>query len=89
MDALKFPLLLALRHGACDAIKATISSVQDGVALPGHLPSRVAALAPVLKSVIDEPGALLAKATPENVRRNVDSLKTATPILSARSMRDA
>jgi carbonic anhydrase len=86
VDALKFPLLLVLRHEACGAIKATMSSVQDGVALPGHLPSLVAALAP---AVIDEPGDLLVKATRENVRRNVESLKTATPILSALSMRDA
>jgi carbonic anhydrase len=68
VDALKFPLLLVLRHEACGAIKATMSSVQDGVALPGHLPSLVAALAP---AVIDEPGDLLVKATRENVRRNV------------------
>jgi carbonic anhydrase len=31
VDALKFPLLLVLRHEACGAIKATMSSVQDGV----------------------------------------------------------
>ena len=60
-----------------------MSSVQDGVALPGHLPSLVAALAP---AVIDEPGDLLVKTTREAVRRNVESLKTATPILSALSI---
>jgi carbonic anhydrase len=85
VGALKFPLLLVLRHEACGTIKATMSSVQDGVALPGHLP----ALAPAVKSVVDEPGDLLVRATRENVRRNVASLKTATPILSALSMRDA
>ena len=69
VDALKFPLLLVLRHEACGAIKATMSSVQDGVARPDHLPSLVAALAP---AVIDEPGDLLVKATRENVRRNVE-----------------
>lgn len=56
------------------------------MARPDHLPSLVAALVP---AVIDEPGDLLVKATRENVRRNVGSLKTATPILSALSMRDA
>jgi carbonic anhydrase len=84
VDALKFPLLLVLRHEACGAIKATISSVQDGVALPGHLPSLVAALAPAVKSAVDEPGDLLVRATRENVRRNVESLKTATPISAPR-----
>jgi hypothetical protein len=67
------------------AARSRRASVQDGLALPGHFPSLVAALAP---AVIDEPGDLLVKATRENVRRNIESLKTATPIFSALSMRD-
>ncbi len=83
VDVLKTPLILVLGHDACGAIKATISSIQDKSTLPGHLPSLVAALAPAVEAVTNSSGDLLVNATNENVRRNVETLKTATPILSA------
>lgn len=83
VDVLKTPLILVLGHEACGAIKATISSIQDKSTLPGHLPSLVAALTPAVEAVANAPGDLLVNATEENVRRNVEALKTATPILSA------
>ncbi len=72
-----------LGHEACGAIKAAIGSIRDKSTLPGHLPSLVAALTPAVDAVANAPGDLLVNATNENVRRNVEALKTATPILSA------
>jgi carbonic anhydrase len=83
VDVLKTPLVMVLGHEACGAVKATIASVQEKLTLPGHLPSLVAALAPAVEAVANQPGDLLANATRENVRRNVEALKMATPIISA------
>jgi carbonic anhydrase len=83
VEVLKTPLLLVLGHDACGAVKSTISSIQDKTTLPGHLPSLVAALTPAVDAVSKLPGDLLENATKENVRRNVETLKTATPLLSA------
>jgi len=83
VDSLKTPLLMVLGHESCGAVKATISSVQDKLTLPGHLPALVAGIAPAVEAVANQPGDLLANAIRENVRRNVATLKTATPIISA------
>ena len=47
-----------------------------------HLPSLVAALDPAVKSVRGTAGDLLVNATKANVRRNVERMKTAAPILA-------
>lgn len=83
VEALKTPLIMVLGHDACGAVSATIASIKDKTTLPGHLPSLVASLAPAVNAVADLPGDLLENATRENVRRNMEALKTATPILSA------
>jgi len=83
VDELKTPLLMVLGHESCGAVKAAISAVVDKVALPGHLPALVAGVGPAVEAVMSQGGDLLANATRENVRRNVEILKTATPILSA------
>lgn len=83
VDALKAPLLMVLGHESCGAVKATISSIVDKITLPGHLPALVAGIGPAVEAVANQPGDLLVNATRENVRRNVEILKNATPILSA------
>jgi carbonic anhydrase len=83
VDVLKTPLILVLGHEACGAIKATISSIKDKSTLPGHLPSLVAALTPAVEAVTNAPGDLLVNATNENVRRNVEAIRSTAPILSA------
>jgi carbonic anhydrase len=83
VEVLKTPLLLVLGHEACGAVKSTISSIADNTTLPGHLPSLVAALTPAVKGVAGRPGDQLENATKENVRLNVEALKTAAPLLSA------
>ena len=80
---LNSPLILVLGHDSCGAVDATIKSLRDNTTLPGHLPSLVAALAPAVKAVADQPGDKLANATRRNVLDVVAKLKAATPILSA------
>jgi carbonic anhydrase len=80
---LNSPLVLVLGHESCGAVDAAIKSLKDNTTLPGHLPSLVAALAPAVKAVTDQPGDKLANATRRNVIDNVAKLKAATPILSA------
>jgi carbonic anhydrase len=80
---LKAPLIMVLGHEACGAVKATISSIKTETTLPGHLPALVKSLAPAVTAVLDKGGDVLENAIEENVRRNVETLKSATPILSA------
>src|ERR1700759_4799611 len=47
---LAVPLILVLGHDACGAVDATIKSLKDNKALPGHMPSLVAGLAPSIKA---------------------------------------
>jgi carbonic anhydrase len=78
-------LILVLGHSSCGAIRATIDVVENGTELPGHLPGLAEALRPgVEKAIADKPAEddLLAAATIENVRVNVETLKTSTPILA-------
>ncbi|RTL81282.1 MAG: carbonic anhydrase [Hyphomicrobiales bacterium] len=83
VEVLKTPLLLVLDHESCGAVKSAISSIADKTTLPGHLPYLVTALTPAVKAVSGRPGDELENATKENVRLGVESLKTATPLLSA------
>ena len=80
---LNSPLILVLGHESCGAVDATIKSLKDNTTLPGHLPSLVAALAPAVKAVADQPGDKLVNATRRNVLDTIAKLKAATPILSA------
>jgi len=80
---LGIPLIMVLGHSGCGAVDATIKVVQDGITLPGHLPGLVAALKPGIETAIGrKPADLLAEATIENVRHNVERLKSAQPIVS-------
>lgn len=83
VEVLKTPLLVVLGHDACGAVTSTIRFLRDKTTLPGHLPSLVAGLAPAVTAASSLPGDLLENATKENVRRSVETLKTATPLLSA------
>ena len=83
--AVKFlgaPLLVVLGHEKCGAVDAAIKTVKDGAELPGHLPQLVEHIRPAVQAALSEPGPLLDNAIRENVRLNVENLKTATPIIS-------
>jgi carbonic anhydrase len=83
VEVLKAPLLLVLGHDSCGAVKSTITSIQDKTTLPGHLPSLVAALTPAVETSAAQPGDKLENAIRENVRLTVETLRSATPLLSA------
>jgi len=74
-------LLVVLGHDKCGAVSAAIDAEKGG-ALPGHLPELVEHIIPAVKTAKSESGDLLANAIRENVRLNVEHLKTASPILS-------
>jgi carbonic anhydrase len=76
------PLIMVLGHDACGAVDATIKSLKDNKALPGHLPSLVEGLAPAVKAVSPQSGDTLASAIRQNVLDTVSKLRSATPILS-------
>ncbi len=80
---LNVPLILVLGHDACGAVDATIKSLKDDKALPGHLPTLVSGLAPAVKAVAGQPGNALDNAIRQNVIDNVAKLKGAAPILNA------
>jgi carbonic anhydrase len=83
--AVKFlgtPLLVVLGHDKCGAVAAAIEEVRAGTELPGHLPHLVGHIRPAVEAVMPAAGDLLANAIRENVRLNVEGLKTSTPILS-------
>jgi carbonic anhydrase len=80
---LNTPLILVLGHDACGAVDATIKSLKDEKAPPGHMPSLVEAIAPAVKAAASQSGDTLGNAIRQNVIDNVTKLKSATPILSA------
>lgn len=80
---LNTPLILVLGHDACGAVDATIKSLKDDKAPPGHIPSLVAAIAPAVKAVPQQGGNVLDDAIRQNVIDNVAKLKSAAPILGA------
>jgi carbonic anhydrase len=77
------PLILVLGHESCGAVDAAIKSLRDDKALPGHMPSLVAGVAPAVKAVSQQGGDTLGKAIRQNVVDNVGKLGSATPILGA------
>ncbi|MFZ0608915.1 MAG: carbonic anhydrase [Xanthobacteraceae bacterium] len=83
VQVLNTPLIMVLGHEACGAVDATIKSLKDGSTLPGHLPSLVGAIRPAVEAAQGQPGDLLENAIRQNVKLNVDKLKSATPILKS------
>jgi len=75
-------LLVVLGHEKCGAVDATIKRVRDDAELPGHLPHLTDHIVPAVKLALNEPGDVLANAIRENVRLNVEMLKTTSPIRS-------
>lgn len=78
---LNSPLIVVLGHDSCGAVTSTIKGVTQNAKFPGQIPSLVDALKPAVKAAQGEKGDLLANATRENVRLNVEKLKESNPIL--------
>ncbi|MET0300994.1 MAG: carbonic anhydrase, partial [Methyloceanibacter sp.] len=83
--AVKFlgaPLVMILGHTNCGAIDAAIKVVKEGIELPGHLPELIKSIEPaVVAAHARHPSDLLAAATEENVRLNMQRLVDNEPIM--------
>lgn len=80
---LGIPLIVVLGHEGCGAVKATINCVEDNAMPPGKLPRLVEALTPSVVSARHQAGDLLHNATLENIRLNVEHLKSSSEIISS------
>lgn len=78
------PYILVLGHTNCGAVDAAIKVVKDNAQLPGQLPALVNAIKPAVTEAMKEsPNDLLAAATRENVRLNVQRLMDDKPVIAA------
>ena len=79
---LKTPLIFVLGHTSCGAVGAAVKAVVDNASFPGHIQSLATGIAPAVWNA-KKAGAkdLLAAATIENVRLNVNKLALSAPIL--------
>jgi len=77
------PLIFVLGHRNCGAAEAAIKVVKDNAALPGHLPELIDQLKPsVLAAQATQSGNLLNAAIAENVRRTVQAVVGAQPVVA-------
>ena len=76
------PLIVVLGHESCGAVAAAISVVTEDAKLPGHLPGLAESIRPAVVAAQDQSGDLLVNSTRDNVKLNVEKLKTSTPILA-------
>jgi carbonic anhydrase len=77
------PLIVVLGHSNCGAIDAAIKVVQENATLPGHLPGLIDQLKPaVIASREARPVNLLGAAITENVRRAMQAVTAAQPLLA-------
>lgn len=81
---LNSPLIMVLGHTSCGAVGAAVSAVEDKAEFPGHIQTIVTAIVPSVRAAAAQAheGTLLQAATIENIKHNVEQLKSATPILS-------
>ena len=77
------PLIFVLGHSGCGAVEAAIKVVQDNATLPGHLPGLIDQVKPaVLAARAAKPANLLDAAIAENVRRTMQAVTAAQPLLA-------
>jgi carbonic anhydrase len=77
------PLVFVLGHSGCGAVEAAIKVVQDNTTLPGHLPELIDRLKPAeLAARGANPANLLDAAIAENVRRTMQAVTAAQPLLA-------
>jgi carbonic anhydrase len=77
------PLIFVLGHSNCGAIDAAIKVVRDNASLPGHLPQLIDQLKPAVTAAQQaHPTDLLSAAIAENVRRTMQAVIAAQPMLA-------
>jgi len=77
VDHLGASLIVVLGHKRCGAVSAT---VQGGEA-PGKIGSLIQAIQPAVDAVKDQTGDIVDNAVRENIKRGVQQLKSAAPVL--------
>ena len=83
VELLHSPLLMVLGHTGCGAVTAALQVVRDQTVLPGRLPVLIDALEPsVLRALAFRPDDALNAAIEENVRRQVQRLRTISPLIT-------
>jgi len=76
-------LIMVLGHNSCGAVNATVTALQKGNTLPGHIADLVRAMKPGIEPVLKQSGdELEQRAVIANVRYNVERLRHAKPILA-------
>jgi carbonic anhydrase len=81
--ALGTKLIMVLGHNKCGAVNATVTALQKGNTLPGHIADLVRAMKPGIERVLKQSGDdLEQRAVIANVRYNVERLHNAKPILA-------
>jgi carbonic anhydrase len=76
-------LIMVLGHNKCGAVNATVTALQKGKTLPGHIADLVRAMKPGIEPVLKQSGDDLEhRAVIANVRNNVERLQHAKPILA-------
>jgi carbonic anhydrase len=76
-------LIMVLGHTSCGAIDATVTALQKGNKLPGHIADLVRAMKPGVEPALKQPGDdLQRRAVIANVKHNVERLRISKPILA-------
>jgi carbonic anhydrase len=76
-------LIMVLGHNRCGAVNATVTALQKGNTLPGHIADLVRAMKPGIEPVLKQSSDdLEQRAVIANVRYNVERLQHAKPILA-------
>lgn len=76
-------LIMVLGHNSCGAVNSTVTALQKGNTLPGHIADLVRAMKPGIQPVLTQSGGdLEQRAVIANVRYNVQRLQQAEPILA-------
>lgn len=81
---LNTPAIMVLGHTSCGAVSAAVSAFEKQAEFPGHIQNIVTELMPAVRAAASESpaaGSLLHAATIQNIKRTVQSLQEATPIL--------
>lgn len=79
---LQSSLILVLGHTHCGAVKATVQYVKDGTTQPSHIQHLVDAIAPAARAAKGKPGDWVENACVGNVKANVATLGSRSPILA-------
>ena len=83
VEMLGTPLLLVLGHTHCGAVSAAVNVVENDLPVPGRIFVLIDGLEPsVLRAREQNPEDLIDATTRENVRRQVQRLKSISPLIS-------